>query len=134
MLLRVQTFGIDVALDRGVFGGQAERVQPHRMHDVEALHADHPRDGVAERVILRMSDVQIARRVRQHLEDVPLLARVVVGGAIEAACLPGGLPMLFDGAKIVRCGRGPFFEHAGQFERGEVRPCHRGDTSRWMLR
>ena len=70
---------IDAARDRRVFGGQAERVPAHRVQHVVAEHAHHARDRVAERVVLGVADVQIARRIRQHLEHVVLRARIVVG-------------------------------------------------------
>ncbi len=101
--------GLDPALDRRVLCGQAECIPAHRVDDVVAAHAHHPRYGVAERVVFRVADVQIARRIRQHLQDVVLRARVGVVGTVDPVRFPAGLPGLFDRTMVVR--QRPFFEH-----------------------
>jgi len=52
-------FGVDAALDRGVFRGQAERVPPERMEDVETLQPFQPRDDVADDVVANVPDVRV---------------------------------------------------------------------------
>ncbi len=59
-------------LDGGVLGGEAERVVAHRPQHLHALAAAQVRDHVADRVVQRMPHVEIARRVRQHLDHVRL--------------------------------------------------------------
>jgi hypothetical protein len=81
------------------------------MHDVDAAHARHPRDRIAEGVILRVADVQIARRVRQHFEHVILRPRIVVVRVIESLAFPAFLPVAFDGSEIVGAGGGALLEH-----------------------
>ena len=102
-------FGRDAALDRGIFGRQPKGVPAHRMHDVVAAHAHHPRHRVAQRIVLGVADMQIARRVGQHFEHVVLGPRVAVVDAVDALAFPAVLPDAFDGAEIV--GNGTLFEH-----------------------
>jgi len=59
--------GMRAGLRGGVFGGQAERVPPHRMQDVETPGAHEARDHVAHRVIAHMAHVQPPRRIGEHL-------------------------------------------------------------------
>ena len=64
--------GMRAVLDRGVLGRQAERVPAERMQDVEAAHALHARDDVADHVVADVADVRVPRRVGEHLEAVEL--------------------------------------------------------------
>ncbi len=50
------------------------------------------RDHVADRVVAHVAHVDVARRVREHLEDVLLRLAGVLGGAIGAVALPPRLP------------------------------------------
>ena len=64
--------GMDVVLDRGVLGRQAERVPAERMQHVEAAHPLRARDDVADHVVADVPDVRVPGRVREHLEAVEL--------------------------------------------------------------
>ena len=59
-------------LDGGVLGRQAERVVAHRAEHQHALPAPQMRDHVADRVVERVPHVEVARGVREHLDDVRL--------------------------------------------------------------
>ena len=84
---------VDAGPDRVVLGGQAERVVAHRVQDPLADASVKVRDRVAQRVVLEMADVGLAARVRQHLQHVGLLARVVLAEVIGiVGHLPGALP------------------------------------------
>ncbi len=73
------------------------------MQHVEAAHAHHPCDRIAERIVLGVSDVQVARRIGQHLEYVGL--RPPIGArTIRRVQLPSLAPFWFYVAKIVRFG------------------------------
>ena len=61
--------------DRGVLGRQAERVVAHRVQHAQAVAAALMAERVADRVVLDVPHVQIARGVRQHLEHVLQCAR-----------------------------------------------------------
>jgi len=61
-------------LDRGVLRRQAERIPSHRVENAEALHPQKPEECVAEDVVPAVADVEVARRVREHVEHVVLLA------------------------------------------------------------
>ena len=96
---------VAAVLDRGVLGGQAERVEAHRPQHGETVTSLEVRDDVTQRVVEDMPHVQAAGRVRQHLEhvEVPLGAapgsRVVdVEGLLG---LPDRLPLLLDCACVV---------------------------------
>ena len=62
--------GLAPGLDRGVLGGQAERVVAHRMQHLVSGAATEVRDDVAHRVVGDVPHVQVAGWVRQHLEHV----------------------------------------------------------------
>ncbi len=92
-------------LDRGVLGGQAERVVAHRAQDGQALAALEVRDDVAQRVVEDVPHVQGSRGVRQHLEHVELLARLGARlGVVDVEgplVLPDALPLRLDCLGVV---------------------------------
>ena len=59
-----------VVLDRGIFGGQAERVPAHRVQHVEAAHPLIAGESVADGVVAEMADVQGAAGIGQHFQHV----------------------------------------------------------------
>ena len=61
---------VGAALDGGVLRGQAEGVPADRVQHVEAALHPVARDDVAQRVRLGVTHVQVARRVREHVEHV----------------------------------------------------------------
>ena len=89
--------------DRVVFRRKAECVVAHRVDDVEPAAPAEVGDGVADRVVLEVADVGLARRVGEHLEDVRLGLRGVETGIAWVGDLPGalgipdGLPARLDG-------------------------------------
>ncbi len=68
---------VHAALDGGVFGGQSEGIPAERMQDVEAAHALHARDDVADHVVADVSNVGVAGGVREHLQAIELRPGVV---------------------------------------------------------
>ena len=96
--------GMGVAGNRRVLGRQPERVPPHRVQDVVALGAAIARDEVAHRVVAHMTDMQFARRIGKHLEDVVFRPCRILPRDKAAALLPSALPLRFGFTKIVpRC-------------------------------
>ena len=91
--------------DRGVLGGQAERVVAHRPQHAVAAPAAQARDDVADRVVEDVPHVQLARGVRQHLDDVGLRALDLAGLGIRrverARVVPDALPALLDLPRLV---------------------------------
>ena len=88
-------------------GGQTEGVPAHRVQHVEAAHALVAGDDVGRGVTLGVADVEaVARRVREHVEDVVLGALWIDLGAEGVVLVPEALPAGLDGAKIVGHGRG----------------------------
>ncbi len=91
----------DLALDRGVLGGQAERIPAHRMQHVLALRALEARNHVAHRIVADMAHMDAPRRIGEHLEHVILLARIVVLGGEDRLVVPDALPARFGLAGVV---------------------------------
>ena len=93
---------VDVARDRGVLGRQPERVEADREEDVVAVHPPEARDRVGRRLDVPVPDVQVARRVRVHREQVELApARVVEVGVVRARLVPARLPARLDLGRVV---------------------------------
>ena len=94
-------------VDRRVLGVQAEGVVAHRTQHVEALPATDVREDVAHRVVEDVPHVELARRVREHLEDVRRPAtlddvrRIGVRDREGALGRPQGLPFRLDLAGLV---------------------------------
>ena len=89
-------------LDGGVFRGQAKSVEADGMQHVETAHAGLARHSVADGVIACMPHVQVARRIREHLENVLLgLGRIGVHGK-EIALLPCLHPFPLNGPGVIR--------------------------------
>jgi hypothetical protein len=62
------------------------------------------RDDLAEHVVADMTHVELARRVRQHLEDVGLVPQLGLVGVrnVEGPLVrPDALPLLFDRLRVV---------------------------------
>ncbi len=115
MFLGVSLAGMRALLDRGVLGGEAERVEPHGAHDDEPVTAAEVRDDVAQHVVADMPHVEVAGRIREHLEDVglPGVALELVGVRIRhlegTLVLPDALPLLFDRSWVVLLHRRSLF-------------------------
>ena len=96
--------GVGVVPDRRVLRGQPERVPPDRVQHVLPAQEPVPGHRVADRVRLGVPHVQVTRRVREHVDQVEPLARVigVVAGAERVDVRPAGLPLVLDVARVVR--------------------------------
>ena len=89
-------------LDGVLLGREAEGVPPHRVQDVEALHALVAAEDVRRRIALRVADVESgAGRIGEHVEAVELLAPAVRVRLEGLVLEPELLPLLLDGRKIV---------------------------------
>ena len=88
-------------LDGRVLSRQAERVPTHGMQHVEAAHLGVAGDDVADRVIAHMPHVDVARRVREHLEHVLLGLGVIFRDLVQVGIFPNLLPTRFDLVRVV---------------------------------
>ena len=61
-----------IVLQRGILRRQAERVPSHRVQHVVSPHPHVPSQCVPNRIVPNMTHVQLAARVRQHLQAVVL--------------------------------------------------------------
>ena len=83
-------------LDRRVLGGQTERVEADGKEDVVPLHATIARRRIAGRHRVPVADMQVARRVRQHRQEVELLTLRILEGLVQPVGFPLLLPLRFD--------------------------------------
>ena len=74
---------VGAARDRRILGRQTECVPAHWVQHVVTEHPPHACHGVADRIVLCVPDVQIARGIRQHFQRVVLGLLAFVGRAIE---------------------------------------------------
>ncbi len=119
--------GVDLVLHGGVFGRHAEGVPAHRMQHVVAARALVAGNHIAHGVIAHMAHMDAARGIGEHLEDVVLLARVVVVGQEDVFIVPFCLPAGFGIARVVTFG-GHVFDVPEVFWESwrAVRPCEYG--------
>ena len=101
MLARVHSRGRPLIFYGGVFGGEAERVPAHGVQHVVAAHPHITREGVADRVVADMADVERAAGIGQHLQHVVFGLGGVLLGFIEGIVLPAFVPFQFDLVVVV---------------------------------
>ncbi len=93
---------IDVVLDRGILGRQAVGIEADREEDVVAVHPSEAGERVGGRDDVPVADVQVARRVGVHRQDVGLGTGLVVEiRLVEPELLPARLPARLDRGRIV---------------------------------
>ena len=93
---------VDVVLDGRAFGRQAERIEPDRIEDVEAIHPPVTGDRVGRRLDVPVADVQIAGRVRVHRQQVELgPRRVGQVRLVQPELVPARLPARLDRGGVV---------------------------------
>src|SRR5258706_5842191 len=93
---------MDATLDGGVLGGKTEGIPSDGVERRAALHAEIAVESIAEDVVPAVADMEVARRVREHVEHVKLVAG---RGYIDLGDLgigPGALPFFFDQFGFVR--------------------------------
>ena len=149
MLRSVQVGGVDAALDGGVLRRQAEGVEADGQEDVVAVHAHEARSRVRRRHDVPVADVQVARRVGVHREQVvagPRLVRQV--GVVEPELFPALLPARLDvrpgrsgrcadARPRCPCRKGWSWRHSHSCARGVGAPARRDPRRRrgsWMGR
>ena len=98
--------GMDLLLDRGILGRQAEGVPAHRMQHVEALGALVARDHVALGVVAHVTHVDASRWIGKHLEHVVFRPALIHDGAKGLASVPDLLPLGFGLAEVIALGFG----------------------------
>ena len=90
-----------IVLDGGVLGRQAKGVKADGVQHVEAAHAGLTGHGIADGIVARVAHVQVARRIREHLEHVLLGLAVVGVDGKEVGVLPGLHPLGLNGLRVV---------------------------------
>jgi hypothetical protein len=93
---------VTAVLDRGVLGGQAEGIEADREEHVVAVHPPETSQRVARGHDVPVADVEVARRVRVHRQEVVLRARLVDEvRLVQPELRPTRLPARLDGARVV---------------------------------
>ena len=90
-----------VVLDGSVLGRQAKGVKADGMQHVVAAHAGLTGHGIADGIVARVAHVQVARRIREHLEHILLGLAVVGVDGKEVGVLPGLHPLGLNGLRVV---------------------------------
>ena len=93
---------MNLSLDRGVLRREAKCIKANGIKDVEALHPLVAGERVGRVHDVPVADVQIARWVRPHREQV--VARLGCGGevgGVETERLPVRLPARLNLARVV---------------------------------
>ena len=90
-----------VVLDGGVLGGQAKGIEADGVQHVVAAHAGLTGHGIADGVVARVAHVQVARRIREHLEHILLGLAVVGVDGKEVGVLPGLHPLGLNDLRVV---------------------------------
>ena len=101
---------VAAVLDGGVLGGQAEGIEADRKEHVVAVHPAIARQGVRRGDDVPVADVQVARRIRVHREQVVLGLRLVAKvRVVQAVGRPLRLPLAprWRTDRSVRSGFGP---------------------------
>ena len=90
-----------VVLDGGVLGRQAKGVKADGVQHVVAAHAGLTGHGIADGIVACVAHMQVARRIREHLEHVLLGLAVVGVDGKEVGVLPGLHPLGLNGLRVV---------------------------------
>ena len=90
-----------VVLDSGVLGRQAKGVKADGVQHVVTAHAGLTGHGIADGIVARVAHMQVARRIREHLEHVLLGLAVVGVDGEEVGVLPGLHPPGLNGLRVV---------------------------------
>ena len=101
---------VPAALDGGVLGRQPEGIEPDREEHVDAVHPPETGERVARGDDVPVPDVQVARRVRIHGQQVVLgLVRVRQVGLVQPELIPALLPARLDDGRVVAFDTGARF-------------------------
>ncbi len=87
---------------RGELVGQAERIEPAGIQNVEPGHAAESRIHVAHHVVADMAKMEAAVGKRRKLDDNAVRAVLHRIAVEQMSCFPGTLPFLFYLCKRVR--------------------------------
>jgi hypothetical protein len=127
---------VDPVLDRRVLGRQPEGVEADREEDVLAEHPVVAAHGVGGGLHVPVADVEVARRVVVHRQEVELRPRRVLEvRPVEAELVPPRLPARLDGGGVVALDPGPVGGHdAGPQVHDDPPPLGRGVGSAATIR
>ena len=90
-----------IVLYGGVFCRKTEGIVSHRMKDVESRHLLVSCDNISYGIVSDMSHVELAARIREHLENVVFLFVRIFDSPEGLLISPDLLPLRFNFSKIV---------------------------------
>ena len=102
MLASVHSAGSAPRLMAAFSAGRPNESQPDRVQDVVPLLDPVASDHVGQPPRLGMAHVQVARRVREHVQQVATLSAAVVAGLERVQLVPDLQPLLLHGRDVVR--------------------------------
>ena len=84
-----------------VFSRHAEGVPPHGVQDIKSPHALVPGHHVSDGIIADVAHVNLARRIRKHLQQIIFGPGWFMVHFKQLFFLPDGLPLLLDCLGVV---------------------------------
>ena len=90
-----------VVLDGRVFRRQAERVESDGMQHVEAVHVQVSREYVRDGIVAHVTHMELARRIREHLQTIELLLVRILCHMKYVFVSPYLLPFGLDLLKVI---------------------------------
>ncbi len=94
--------GVDITLNSGILRRQPKSVKTHGEHHVETTHAHEAGTGIRGGHGVPVTNMEIARGVRQHSQGIVFGFGWIDIGVIQPICLPACLPFGFDLGMVVR--------------------------------
>src|SRR5688572_9086420 len=88
-------------VDRSLFGGKAEGIEPDGEEYVVPTHPHIARVGIRGGEVIPVTDVQVAGGIGEHDQGVVLRAAVARRRGIQAGALPLRLPVAFDLLRLI---------------------------------
>ena len=97
--------GMNIVLDGRVLGGKAKRVPPHGVQDIISLHSAETGHHVAYGIVAHMPHVNVAGRIRKHLQDIILGPGRIRFTRKNPTFRPQFLPFFFNALRIITGGK-----------------------------
>ncbi len=97
----------DVVLDRRIFSRHAERVEPHRMQHIVAVHRTEAGHDIADGVVPHVPHVQVAGWIWEHFQYIVLRSRIRIVYFVDFMVFPILLPPHFYFMRFIL-----FFDHS----------------------
>ena len=98
---------VDTMFDRGILSRHTKRIPAHRMQHVKTVHTAEAGNYVADGIIAYVSHMQVARRIREHVQHIRLGFACINISFKGLVIFPIFLPFAFYGMGSIL-----FFDHS----------------------